>query len=97
MIFIRASPAPERSLSAAAPVVVAGAHANATSGQPRFVVRQTEEEWRYARFEHALYRHHVMDPLVSGAGPFRFEMECGPTGAYTPAHYRSFVAGYGFE
>jgi hypothetical protein len=75
----------------------AGAHANVTSGQPRFVVKNTEEQWRYARYEHALYRHHVIDPLVSGGGSFRFEMECGPTGAYMPAHYRSFVAGYGFE
>ncbi len=74
-----------------------GAHANATTGQPRFVVLDPEDGWRHAHFEHALYRHHVMDPMVSGNGAFRFEMECGPTGGFTPARYRSFVAGYGFN
>ena len=74
-----------------------GAHANATTGQPRFVVLDPEDGWRHAHFEHALYRHHVMDPMVSGNGAFRFEMECGPTGGFTPARYRSFVASYGFN
>lgn len=73
-----------------------GAHANPLSGQPRFLVRDPEDEWRRARFTHALYRHHLPDPIVGRAG-VRFDMEVGPTGGYAPLTVRSLGLAYAFD
>lgn len=73
-----------------------GAHANPLSGQPRFLVRDPEDGWRRARFTHALYRHHLPDPIVGRAG-VRFDMEVGPTGGYAPLTVRSLGLAYAFD
>lgn len=73
----------------------AGAHANALSGQPRFLVDDPRDLSR-ARFEHSVYRHHILDPVVSRLG-MRFGFEAGPTGAYTPVRYRTLGLAYVFD
>jgi hypothetical protein len=73
-----------------------GAHANPLTGQPRFIVRDPQNEWIRAKFEHSLYRLHVPDPIVSRSG-MRFGFEAGPTGAYTPLRVRSLGLGYTFR
>ena len=52
---------------------------NALSGQPRFAVDTPEDGWAHARFEHALYRDHVLDPIVGRAG-VHFGFEAGEFG-----------------
>lgn len=73
-----------------------GAHANPLSGQPRLLVRDPEDGWRRARFTHALYRHHLPDPIVGRAG-VRFDMEVGPAGGYAPLSVRSLGLAYAFD
>ncbi|MCC7440603.1 MAG: DUF2961 domain-containing protein [Bdellovibrionales bacterium] len=73
-----------------------GAHGNPLAGQPRFVVNDPEDGWARARYEHSLYRHHVMDPIVSRRG-LRFGFEPGPDGAYSPLRLRTLALGYTFE
>ena len=45
---------------------------------------------------HALYRHHLPDPIVGRAG-VRFDMEAGPTGGYAPLTVRSLALAYAFD
>ena len=51
----------------------------------RFAVLDPENGWSRARFEIGLYRHHVVDPIVS-RGRMRFGFEAGDVGAFTPVH-----------
>lgn len=73
-----------------------GAHDNAFSGLPRFVVHNPEDGWSQANFEHALYRHHIADPIVARDG-LRFGLEAGPEGDYTPLRMISLGLGYKFK
>jgi hypothetical protein len=73
-----------------------GAHSNPLSGQPGFIVSDPENEWSHARFEHALYRHHVLDPIVGRQG-MRFGMEAGDVGAFTPIRYQTLGFAYEFD
>lgn len=72
-----------------------GRHANPLSGQHRFVVNDPEDNWSHAHFEHSLYRHHVLDPIVGRAG-LRFGFEAGAEGAYQPVRYRTLGFAYEF-
>ena len=72
-----------------------GAHANAFAGQPRFVVRDWEDQWKHARFIHSLYRLHLSDPIIARKG-IRFGFEAGELGAYQPVRYRTLVTAYQF-
>jgi hypothetical protein len=73
-----------------------GPHGNPLSGQPRFIVHDPEDGWSHARFEHSLYRHHLLDPVVGREG-VRFGFEAGDTGAFTPVHYTTLAFAYGFD
>jgi hypothetical protein len=73
-----------------------GAFTNPLSGQPRFAVDDPGDGWAHARFEHALYREHVLDPVVGRAG-LRFGFEAGALGAYTPVRYRTLGLAYAFD
>jgi hypothetical protein len=73
-----------------------GAHANPLSGQPGFVVKEPEDGWSHAHFEHSLYRHHLLDPVVGRSG-IRFGFEAGDEGAFTPVTYRTLGLGYVFS
>lgn len=72
-----------------------GAFANATSGQPRFIVNDAADRWRHARFEHGLYRWHIGDCIPAREG-LRFTMESGPTDDEAPATHRTAAFAYGF-
>jgi len=72
-----------------------GAHSNPFAGEPRFAVEKPEDSWAHAQFEHALYRHHVLDPIVS-RGNFAFNMEAGDIGNFAPVHYRTLGLAYAF-
>jgi hypothetical protein len=73
-----------------------GAHSNPLSGQPGFIVHDQEDHWSHARFEHVLYRHHILDPIVGRTG-VRFRMEAGDEGAFTPVTYQTLGLGYVFS
>lgn len=73
-----------------------GAHSNPFAGQPLFVVSPDHPNWSDAHFEHGLYRHHILDPIVSRSG-FRFGFEAGDIGAYVKAHYRFLSLAYAFD
>jgi hypothetical protein len=73
-----------------------GAFTNPLSGQPRFAVGDPDDGWAHARFEHALYRDHVLDPVVGRAG-IRFGFEAGEVGAYAPVRYRTLGLAYAFD
>ena len=73
-----------------------GPFTNALSGLPRFAVVDPGDGWAHARFEHALYRDHVLDPIVGRAG-IRFGFEAGPFGSYPEARYRTLGLAYAFD
>lgn len=73
-----------------------GIHSNPLSGLARFSVIDPEEGWSHALFEHSLYRHHILDPIVS-RGDMRFGFEAGDTGAYRPVRYRTLALAYEFD
>ena len=68
-----------------------GAHANPFSGQPRFL-----DGGKNSGFEYSLYRHHLLDPIVSRAD-LRFGFEAGKTGSNTPTRYRTLGLAYAFD
>ncbi|GAC1560266.1 MAG: hypothetical protein NVS3B10_18660 [Polyangiales bacterium] len=72
-----------------------GVHSNPLSGLTRFDVRHDERGWGSAIFEHSMYRHHVLDPIVARDG-IRFGMEAGETGSYAPIFLRTLALGYGW-
>lgn len=69
------------------------ARANSFAGQPRLVSGGLKAG---ARFEHSLFRHHLLDPIVSRSD-LRFGFEAGETGAYTPVRYRTLGLAYAFD
>jgi hypothetical protein len=73
-----------------------GTHSNPLSGLSRFDVLHDEQGWGYALFEHSMYRHHALDPIVARDG-MRFGMEAGETGSYTPIFFRTFALAYAWD
>jgi hypothetical protein len=74
-----------------------GVHTHPMSGLVAFKPIDPEHKgWGAATFEYAMYRHHVLDPIVSRAG-VRFGVEAGETGAYAPLTFRTLVSGYTFD
>jgi hypothetical protein len=73
-----------------------GAHSNPMSGQPRFVVDDPSDDWSHAHFEHALYRNHLVDPVVGRSG-VRLGFEAGEIGSYQPVRYRTLAFAYTFD
>lgn len=70
-----------------------GKHSNPLSGLTRFDVLHDEQGWGHALFEHSMYRHHLLDPIVARDG-MRFGLEAGETGKYAPIFFRTFALGY---
>lgn len=74
-----------------------GVHTNPMSGLVAFKPIDRElKGWGHATFEYAMYRHHVLDPVVARSG-VRFGIEAGETGAYAPLTFRTLVSGYAFD
>jgi hypothetical protein len=75
----------------------AGVHTNPMSGLVAFKpIDPDRKGWGFATFEYAMYRLHVLDPIVARSG-VRFGLEAGETGAYVPLTFRTMVAGYEFD
>lgn len=73
-----------------------GVFANPLSGQHRMTVKNPENGWAHAEFEHSLYRNHLPDPIVGRSG-VRFGMEAGDVGDYTPVRYQTLGLAYAFD
>lgn len=73
-----------------------GPHSNPLAGFPRLEVIDPSDGWSHALFEQALYRHHLVDPIIGRKGA-RLGFEAGETGAYFPAHFRTLVFAYEFD
>jgi hypothetical protein len=73
-----------------------GPFTNPNSGEPRFNVIDPGTDWSAAGFEHSVYRHHVLDPIVGRAG-MRFGFEAGDIGDFTPIEYQTLATAYRFD
>jgi hypothetical protein len=73
-----------------------GPFTNPNSGEPRFNVINPGTDWSAAGFEHSLYRHHVLDPIVGRTG-IRFGFETGDIGDFTPIEYQTLATAYRFD
>jgi hypothetical protein len=73
-----------------------GPFTNPNSGEPRFNVINPGSDWSQAGFEHSLYRHHILDPIVGRIG-MRFGFETGDTGDFQPIEYQTLTTAYVFD